>query len=104
MALADGRIVTANADEHEDLSERFAAARAIVSGRCWRSNTACENSGRFEFKWPLKDDSQVAAAVEALTLWQRRFTGDLAPAELGQQALLVRTKRERGCRNSGSPS
>jgi FAD/FMN-containing dehydrogenase len=95
MALVDGRIVTANADEHEDLFWAVRGGTGNNFGALLEIEYRLRKLGPlwgFGFKWPLNDDNQAAAAAEALALWQRHFTGDAAPAELGQQALLVRTK------------
>jgi FAD/FMN-containing dehydrogenase len=97
VALADGRIVTANAGEHEDLFWAVRGGTGNNFGALLEIEYGLRKLGPlwgFGFKWPLKEDKQASAAAEALTVWQSHFTGDAAPPHVGQQALLVRTKEK----------
>ena len=97
IALADGRIVTANAGEHEDLFWAVRGGTGNNFGALLEIEYGLRKLGPlwgFGFKWPLKEGKQASAAADALAVWQSHFTGDAAPPHVGQQALLVRTKEK----------
>jgi FAD/FMN-containing dehydrogenase len=104
MALADGRIVPANAGENEDLFWAVRGGTGNNFGALLEIEYRLRKLGPlwgFGFKWPLKEDKEAAAAAEALAVWQSHFTGDAAPPNLGQQALLVRTKENPDAKDLG---
>jgi FAD/FMN-containing dehydrogenase len=95
MALADGRIVTANQQNDPDL---FWAVRGGTGNNFgvlleieYRLHRMDEIWG-FGFRWPLLTAQQAADAAAALHVWQNNFTGDSLPADFGNQALLVHTR------------
>jgi len=99
MALADGRIVKASRDENPDL---FWAVRGGTGNNFgvlleieYRLRKLGELWG-FGFRWPLDSDEHAAAASKALYVWQNNFTGNAAPPNLGQEAMLCRTKDPKG--------
>lgn len=98
MARADGRIVTANAQENEDL---FWAVRGgtgnnfgVLLEVLYRVRTLGPLWG-FGFRWPLTTLKETDAAAKAVATWQAHFTGTNVPPNLGHQALLVHTKDHR---------
>jgi FAD/FMN-containing dehydrogenase len=94
MALADGRIVKADAIENPDL---FWAARGGTGnnfGVLLEIEYRLQKLGTlwgFGFQWPVESKEQAAAASKALHVWQTKFTGDAAPPNLGHQAMLGHT-------------
>ena len=96
MALADGRLVHANADENADL---FWAVRGGTGNNFgvlleveYRLRRLAAPIWGFGFKWPLATARDAATAAKAAATWHSHFTGDHVPPNLGNQALLVCTK------------
>ena len=94
MALADGRIVTANARENSDL---FWAVRGGTGNNFgvlleieYRLHRLKHLWG-FGFRWPIGNSKQDASAAKALHVWQNNFTADALPADCGNQGMLVHT-------------
>jgi len=95
MALADGRIVTAEEGGNEDLYWAVRGGTGNNFGALLEIQYRLRELGPlwgFGFKWPLKTAREAKAAAEAATVWQAHFTGEGAPANLGHQALLICTK------------
>ena len=95
MALADGRIVRANAEENADLLWAVRGGTGNNFGVLLEIQYKLRKIGPlwgFGFKWPLKTAKQAAEASKALAVWQANFTGEAVPENLGNQALLVHTK------------
>jgi FAD/FMN-containing dehydrogenase len=97
MALADGRIITANAQDYDDL---FWAVRGGTGNNFgvlleveYRLRELDQLWG-FGFKWPLSSDQEADLGAEAAAVWQANFTGPAAPPNVGQQAALARTKQK----------
>ena len=86
MALADGRIVKANAKENPDLYWAVLGGTGNNFGVLLEIEYRLQKIGQlwgFGFKWPLGNDQQVAAASLALEVWQANFTAKAAPPNLG---------------------
>jgi FAD/FMN-containing dehydrogenase len=98
MARADGRIVTANDDEHEDLFWAVRGGTGNNFGVLLEIQYRVRQLGPlwgFGFKWPLTTLKEADAAAKAVATWQAHFTGSDVPANLGHQALLVHTQDAR---------
>jgi FAD/FMN-containing dehydrogenase len=94
MALADGRIVTANAQENPDLFWAVRGGTGNNFGVLLEVQYRLRKLGPlwgFGFKWPLITDQQAAAGAAALHAWQANFAGAAVPPNMGNQALLVYT-------------
>jgi FAD/FMN-containing dehydrogenase len=94
MALADGRIVKANASENADLFWAVRGGTGNNFGVLLEIEYTLRELGAlwgFGFKWPIESAEQAAAAAEALHVWQSHFTGESVPPNLGNQALLGHT-------------
>jgi len=95
MALADGRIVKASAQENPDLFWAVRGGTGNNFGVLLEIEYRLHRLGTlwgFGFKWPVETARQAAAASKALHVWQTNFTGDAAPQNLGIQAMLGHTK------------
>jgi FAD/FMN-containing dehydrogenase len=95
MALADGRIVRANARENPDLFWAVRGGTGNNFGVLLEIEYHLQELRPvwgFGFKWPIETDEQAAAASRALQVWQSNFTGEAAPENLGQEALLGYTQ------------
>ncbi len=95
VALADGRIVTANSAEHPDLFWAVRGGTGNNFGVLLEVEYRLQALGSlwgFGFKWPLSSASDADSATKAVTTWQRHFTGAGVPDNLGNQALLVYTQ------------
>ena len=95
MALADGRIVKAGAQENPDL---FWAVRGGTGNNFgvlleieYRLQPMQEVWG-FGFRWQISPAEQKAAAANALHAWQMNFTGDALPPHFGNQGMLIHTQ------------
>jgi FAD/FMN-containing dehydrogenase len=94
MALADGRIVKANASENPDLFWAVRGGTGNNFGVLLEIEYSLVPLGTlwgFGFKWPLENAEEAAAASVALHVWQTNFTGDAAPKNLGNEAVLAHT-------------
>jgi len=94
MALADGRIVRANAKENADLFWAVRGGTGNNFGVLLEIEYHLQELKPvwgFGFKWLLQTAEQVAAASVALQIWQANFTGKAAPPNLGQEAMLAYT-------------
>ena len=92
MALADGRVVTASAQENEDLFWAVRGGTGNNFGVLLEIKFQLRKLGPLwgaGFKWPLTTPEDAAAASKALAVWQAHFTGADAPEGLGHQGLLV---------------
>lgn len=95
MALADGRMVQANAEENPDLFWAVRGGTGNNFGVLLEIEYRLTRLGPlwgFGFKWPLGTDQEAAAASLALHAWHANFAGDAAPRNLGNEALLAYTK------------
>ena len=95
MALADGRIVKANAKQNADLYWAVLGGTGNNFGVLLEIEYRLQPLGQlwgFGFKWPLATDQQAAAASLALQVWQENFTGQAAPQNLGQESMLGYTQ------------
>ncbi len=95
IALADGRVVHANANEYADLFWAVRGGTGNNFGVLLEIEYKLHSLGPiwgFGFKWPLATASEAEAATDALATWQAHFTGSGVPKNLGHQALLVYTK------------
>ena len=95
VALADGRIVTANADEHQDLFWAVRGGTGNNFGVLLEIQYRLRKLGPlwgFGFKWPVGTEEEAAAASAAAAVWQKHFTGARVPENLGNQSLLVYTQ------------
>jgi FAD/FMN-containing dehydrogenase len=95
MALSDGRIVKANAKENPDLFWAVRGGTGNNFGVLLEIEYRLHPLGTlwgFGFKWPLETVEQAAAASVALHVWQANFTGDAAPRNLGNEAMLGYTQ------------
>jgi FAD/FMN-containing dehydrogenase len=95
MALADGRIVEANAEENPDLFWAVRGGTGNNFGVLLEIEYHLTPLGPlwgFGFKWPLGTDQEAAAAGVALHAWHTNFAGDAAPKNLGNEALFGYTK------------
>jgi FAD/FMN-containing dehydrogenase len=95
MARADGQIVTASADQNEDLFWAVRGGTGNNFGVLLEVQYTLRQLGPlwgFGFKWPLTTVRGMDAAIKAVTTWHEHFTGDRVPANLGHQALLVCTQ------------
>ena len=95
MALADGRIVRANAKENADLYWAVLGGTGNNFGVLLEIEYRLHPLGQlwgFGFKWPLATDQQAASASLALQVWQENFTGQAAPQNLGQESMLGYTQ------------
>jgi hypothetical protein len=96
MALAGGRIVRANPRENPDLFWAVRGATGNNFGVLLEIEYRLHELGPlwgFGFKWPIENIEQARLASEALHVWQMNFTGDAAPKNLGQEAMLGYTER-----------
>ncbi len=94
MALADGRIVKANAKENPELFWAVRGGTGNNFGVLLEIEYRLHEIGLlwgFGFKWPIQAAEQAASAGSALQVWQANFAGDAAPPNLGQQAMLAHT-------------
>lgn len=95
MALADGRIVRANAKDNSDL---FWAVRGGTGNNFGvlleieYQLEALDQLWGFGFKWPIQSTDEAAAASEALHVWQSNFTGSAVPQNLGHEFMLGYTR------------
>ncbi len=97
VALADGQIVTANADQHQDLYWAVRGGTGNNFGIVLEIEYRLRKLGPlwgFGFKWPLASDTEADAACSAAAVWQKHFTGAGVPENLGNQSLLVFTKED----------
>ncbi|NIO39547.1 MAG: FAD-binding protein [Burkholderiales bacterium] len=97
VALADGRIVAANADENQDLFWAVRGGTGNNFGVVLEIQYRLRKLGQlwgFGFKWPLGTDEQADAAIRAVDVWQKHFTGAAVPEKLSNQSLLVFTKED----------
>ncbi len=95
VALADGRIVKANASENADLYWAVRGGTGNNFGILLEIEYRMQEIGQlwgFGFKWPLETGAQIEAASIALQVWQANFTSDAAPQNLGMEAMLGYTK------------
>ena len=95
MALADGRIVKANAKENSDLYWAVLGGTGNNFGVLLEIEYRLQQIGQlwgFGFKWPIQTAEQAAAAGIALQVWQANFTGKAAPSNLGQESMFGYTK------------
>jgi FAD/FMN-containing dehydrogenase len=95
MALADGRIVKANATENADLFWAVRGGTGNNFGVLLEIEYRLQQLGQlwgFGFKWPLENDAQAKPASVALQVWQENFTGEAAPQNLGHEAMLGYTQ------------
>jgi FAD/FMN-containing dehydrogenase len=95
MALADGRIVKANAKENPDLLWAVLGGTGNNFGVLLEIEYRLHELGElwgFGFKWPIENVQQAAAASEALHVWQVNFTGAAAPRNLGHESMLGYTQ------------
>jgi FAD/FMN-containing dehydrogenase len=95
MALADGRIVKADAKENPDLFWAVLGGTGNNFGVLLEIQYRVHQLGQlwgFGFKWPLGTAEQSAAASIALQVWQANFTGKAVPQNLGLQAMLAYTQ------------
>lgn len=94
MALANGRIVKANATENPDLFWAVCGGTGNNFGVLLEIEYRLRELGTlwgFGFKWPIESAEQAAAASVAFQVWQNNFTGGAAPTNLGNQAMLGHT-------------
>jgi FAD/FMN-containing dehydrogenase len=99
MALADGRIVKANAAENPDLFWAVRGGTGNNFGVLLEIEYQLVELGKlwgFGFKWPLESEEQVSAASQAMQVWQANFTGSAVPPNLGNEALLGHTTGDGG--------
>ena len=104
VALADGRIVNANANVHQDLFWAIRGGTGNNFGVVLEIEYRLHKVGKlwgFGFKWPIGTDEEADAASRALAVWQEHFTGAAVPSDLGNQALLVYTKPTPGAEKEG---
>ena len=95
IALADGRIVTANAQENADLYWAVRGGTGNNFGVLLEIEYRLHPLGiqwGFGFKWPIDTAEDIAAASVALQVWQANFTGDAVPQNLGNEAMLGYTR------------
>ncbi len=91
MALADGSVVRANAKENPDLFWAIRGGTGNNFGVLLEIEYHLQELRPvwgFGFKWPLQTVEQIAAASQALQVWQANFTGNAAPPNLGNEAML----------------
>ena len=92
LALADGRIVTASPSENRDLFWAIRGGTGNNFGVLLEATYELQPLKRlfgFGIVWPLDSAAAIASAVEALGIWQTRYTGDAAPEGMGHQALFA---------------
>ena len=95
MALADGRIVEANSHENPDLFWAVRGGTGNNFGVLLEIEYRLHPLGLlwgFGFLWPIETAEGAAAASVALQVWQANFTGDAAPQNLGNEAMLGYTR------------
>ena len=95
VATADGRIVSANENQHQDLFWAVRGGTGNNFGVLLEVEYRVRKLGPlrgFGFKWPISTDAQAEAASNAAAIWQKYFTGADVPDNLGNQAFLAYTK------------
>jgi FAD/FMN-containing dehydrogenase len=95
MALADGRIVKANAKENASLFWAVRGGTGNNFGVLLEVEYRLHPLGPlwgFGFKWPIETAEQAAAASVAMQVWQANFTGGAAPPNLGNEGMLGYTQ------------
>jgi FAD/FMN-containing dehydrogenase len=95
IALADGRIVTANADEHQDLFWAVRGGTGNNFGVLLEIQYRLHKLGPlwgFGFKWPIGTEEEADVASSAAAVWHEHFAGARVPKDLGNQSLLVYTQ------------
>jgi FAD/FMN-containing dehydrogenase len=95
MALADGRIVKANAQENPDLYWAVRGGTGNNFGVLLEIEYRLQDLKAvwgFGFKWPLDTAEQATVASEALHVWRANFTADAVPRNLGNEAMLGYTR------------
>ena len=94
MALADGRIVKANAKENPDLFWAVRGGTGNNFGVLLEIEYRLRQLGPLwgcGFKWPVETAREAAAASKALHVWQASFAGVAAPSNFCLQAMLGHT-------------
>jgi FAD/FMN-containing dehydrogenase len=95
VALADGRIVRANAEENEDLFWAVRGATGNNFGVVLEIEYKVRKLGElwgFGFKWPLTSDETVDKASTAAAAWQAYFCGDNTPPNFSTQSQIAYTR------------
>jgi FAD/FMN-containing dehydrogenase len=95
IALADGRIVTANERQHPDLFWAIRGGTGNNFGVLLEIEYRLRALGPlwgFGFKWPIGTREEIAVASKAAAVWQKHYTGAGVPDNLGNQSLLVFTQ------------